>query len=222
MTLAIDVFMDFICPWCFVGTRRLEQAIASLAEAVRPQVNHRPFLLVPSTPAEGIDVMTMLQERYGAFDPKRFFAPAEAAARDSGIPLTLRKQSRIYPTVAAHALMRRADRRGTGSALAAALYSAYFLEAQNIASPEVLVPMAVAHGIPEDEARGVLTDEDELATTTREADEALAMGIRGVPYFIFGGRLTLSGAQPLALFEKALSQSVADARSATLSSQAAE
>lgn len=218
MTLAIDVFMDFVCPWCFVGTRRLEQAIASLDEAARLQVSvsHRPFFLIPSTPVEGVDVLTMLQERYGPFDPKHFFAPAEAAARESGIPLNLQKQPRLYPTAPAHALMRLADRRGTGAALAAALYSAYFLEGQNIASPETLVPLGAAHGIAEDEALRVLTDEDEIAITRRDAEEALGLGIRGVPYFVFGGRLAFSGAQPLDLFKKALNQAVSDTSPAAI------
>jgi predicted DsbA family dithiol-disulfide isomerase len=217
MTLAIDVFADFVCPWCFIGTRRLEQAIAALDDAIRPKISitHRPFFLIPSTPVDGVEVLTMLRERYGAFDPKRFFAPAEAAARDSGIPLVLRKQPRIYPTLSAHVLMRLADRRGTGRALAAALYSAYFLEAQNIGSQEVLVSLAAAHGIAEDEALQVLRDDDEIANTRRDAEQALTMGIHGVPYFVFGGRLAFSGAQPLDLFKRALSQAVSDARLAT-------
>lgn len=207
--LTIDAFIDIACPWCFIGTRRLDQALVSVEDVVRATVKHRPFLLVPSVPPEGIEVLTMLRERYGAFEPARFFAPAEAAARESGIPLDLMKQPRTYPTTAALALLRHADARGTGRALAAAFYSAYFLEALNIGDAKVLVQIAAAHGIPPEEAGHVVADDGELSITRREADEAIAMGIRGVPYFVFGGRLALSGAQPLDVYKKALSQAVA-------------
>jgi predicted DsbA family dithiol-disulfide isomerase len=189
------IFADFVCPWCFIGARRLDQAIASIDEAVRPEIVHQPFLLVPSTPPEGLDVRTLLRERYGSFDPVRFFGPPEAAARESGIPLTLSKQPRMYPTLAAHSLLRLADLRGVGPLLAGAIYSAQFLEAQNISQPEVLVPLARACGIAEDEAVRMTTDETELGTTRQEAENAAALGIRGVPFFLFGLRVGLTGLQ---------------------------
>ena len=208
-SLDIDLFVDITCPWCFVGTRRLEQALASLGEPVDATIRHRPFLLVPSAPPEGLDLLAMLHERYGDFEPSRFFAPAEAAARESGIALDLSKQPRTYPTTAAHTLLRHADAHNSGGAVADALYSAYFLEAQNIGRPEVLVEIGAAHGVPREEAARVVEDEAELGLTRREAAQATAMGIHGVPYFVFGGRLALSGAQPLETMRKAIRQAVA-------------
>ena len=195
MRPTVLIFADFICPWCFIGAERLDQAIASLDDAVRPEIVHRPFLLVPSMPPEGIDVGTRLRQRYGAFDPVRFFGPPEAAARESGIALTLSKQPRMYPTLAAHSLLRLADAQGVGAALAAKLYAAYFLDAQNISLPDILVPLARTCGIAEEDALRVTTGEAELAATRREADEAAALGIRGVPFFQFGLRSRLTGLQ---------------------------
>jgi predicted DsbA family dithiol-disulfide isomerase len=218
--LAIDVFSDIVCPWCFIGTRRLDQAVGSLQEPADVTIRHRPFMLIPSTPAEGVDVLARLRERYGPIEPGRLFAPAEAAARESGIPLNLMKQPRAYSTVAAQTLLRHADERGVGPAVAAALYEAHFLEAKNVSLAEVLVEIAARHGFDRADAACLVRDEVELAITRREMAEATASGIRGVPHFVIGGRITLSGAQPLEVFRDALHDAIAGSRSGSEATRA--
>jgi predicted DsbA family dithiol-disulfide isomerase len=207
-SLNIDLFTDVCCPWCFIGTRRLEQAIAELAASADVTIVHRPFLLFPETPPEGIDIAAMLRQKYGVADARQAFAPAEAAARETGFALDLEKQPRAYSTVAAHTLIRHADARGTGRAVADALYVAHFIDAKNVADPDVLAAVAAAHGFAPDEARRIVQDEGELTATRAEAGRAGALGIRGVPHAMFNGMTTISGAQPLAVFRQAITSAL--------------
>jgi len=208
-SLNIDLFTDVCCPWCFVGARRLEQALAEIGTSADVTIVHRPFLLFPATPPEGIDIAAMLRERYGAADARQMFAPAEAAARETGFALDLTKQPRAYSTVAAHTLIRHADARGIGRALADALYVAHFIDAKNVSQPDVLAGVSEAHGFTPAEARRIVEDEGELTITRQDAGRAGALGIRGVPHAVFNGRIALSGAQPLAAFRQAVSASLA-------------
>jgi predicted DsbA family dithiol-disulfide isomerase len=144
------------------------------------------------------------------------FAVVEKAARDSGLELDLTKQPTMYPTLAAHTLLRHAVERGTQVALMQALYQAYFIEAQNIADPEVLAALGAQHGFSHDEARRLVTDAVELLATQREADVAVQRGVRGVPLFVFDQRLAVSGAQRPQTLRAALSQALAERDSAAM------
>jgi predicted DsbA family dithiol-disulfide isomerase len=205
--LTIDVFSDVICPWCFIGARRLDQALEPLArnepDGVRAHVTFRPFLLDPSTPPEGADLRARLRAKYGA-DPERMFANVEAAARSSGIPLDFSKVRRTPPTIAAHTLLRHAAARGTQHDLAVALFEAYFLEGKDIGDPAQLAAIAARQGFDDDEARLLAADDRELRATRLEADDAVARGVRAVPLFVFGGRTKLSGAQPPDILRQAI------------------
>jgi predicted DsbA family dithiol-disulfide isomerase len=201
--LEIDLFSDVVCPWCFVGTERLEQVLAS--KGVEAEVRHHPFLLSPDTPAEGRNVHQHLRKLYGR-DPGPIFARVEAAARETGIELDLSRQPFNYPTLPAHVVIRKAAAHGTQRALARELFRTHFIEARNISDPEVLSEVAGRHGFTPDEVRTLLESQAEREHTLSEIQSAQAMGIRGVPFFVFNRRLAVSGAQPVAIFEKALSK----------------
>lgn len=204
MSVTIDLYSDLVCPWCFIGSERLEHVLAAHA-GPPPLVRYRPFLLQPSTPAEGIDIPDMLRRKYGV-DPAVMFARVEAAARDSGIPLDLSRQPRSYPTERGHTLLRHAGERGTQRALARALFHANFIDARNIADLDTLADVASAHGFTAAEVRTLLTDETELALTRTEVGQAHRLGIRAVPFFVFADRLAVSGAQPESVLRDALAQ----------------
>jgi predicted DsbA family dithiol-disulfide isomerase len=193
--LPIDIVSDVICPWCFIGTRRLEQALESMPQPVDVSLTYRPFLLDPSTPPEGADLRERLRAKYGA-DPERMFATVEAAARSSGIPLDFAKVRRTPSTVPAHTLLRHAITRGTQRALAHALFEAYFLEGRDVGNVDVLATIAARHGFDTDEAARLVRDDDELRQTREESAELAASGVHGVPFFVFDGRLAVNGAQP--------------------------
>lgn len=206
-SLTVDVFADIVCPWCFIGATRLEQAIDGLAGELEAELCFHPFFLDASVPKAGISVAGMLRQKYGV-DPKQLWERAESAARDSGIPLDLSLQPNIYPTAAAHTLLRHAHAKGTQPGLAKSLYSAYFLEAQNIADEEALAAIAEPHGFTRAEAIELVTSPTELELTREEASGAALGGIRGVPFFIFAGKLAISGAQSVTALQAAMRQAL--------------
>ncbi len=201
--MKIDIFSDVVCPWCFIGTTRLDRVLATTQVAA--ELVHHPFLLKPDTPEGGLNIHDELRQKYGA-DPSAMFARVEEAAREAGLVLDLKKQPFMYPTLKAHTLLRAAAKKQTQHALSKALFAAYFLQAKNISDNEVLADVASAHGFAAEEARALVSDADELKTTRAETEQAHAHGISGVPFFVFDDRLAISGAQPDDVFERAMAQ----------------
>lgn len=206
--IKIEVFTDVVCPWCLIGSVRLDKAIADLPRDVEVEVENHPFYLDASTPAEGVAVAEMLREKYGR-EPKEMWALPEAEARKSGIALDLSRQPRMYPTARAHTIARLAKRLGTQHALANAIAEAYFLELKQINDDAVLAEIAARHGFERDEALRLLNDAEELAITEQLAQSAARQGISGVPFFIFDNTLAISGAQPEGVFKQAFDQVLA-------------
>lgn len=206
-TIAIDLFSDVVCPWCFIGATRLEQALAGMASELTAQLRYRPFFLEPNLPRSGISVADKLRKAYGV-EPKQLWSRAEAMARESGLALDLSRQPLMYPSDAAHTLLRHAHAKGTQPALAMALFHAYFQQAKNIADETVLADIAQEHGFNHAEARELASAQAELELTREEARAAAQGGIRGVPFFVFDGRLALSGAQSVSVLQATLRQAL--------------
>ena len=202
--LAIDFVSDVICPWCFIGFTRLEQALAKTGND-NAEVTLRPFQLDPSTPPEGADLRERLASKYG-MAPEKMFGRVEAAARESGIPLDFAKVRRTPNTLKAHVLLAAAIEKGTQREVARALFGAYFLEGLDIGETSVLVGLAVKHGFTAEQAEAVLADPEALEQTKEEARDLAAQGISGVPFTVFDGKLAVSGAQPVEAFQGAITQ----------------
>jgi predicted DsbA family dithiol-disulfide isomerase len=209
VAFTVDLFTDVVCPWCLVGSVRLDKAIAKLPGSVAVSVANHPFYLDPNVPEEGVDVGEMLRARYGR-EPAEMWARVEGEAKKAGIDLDLSKQPRMYRTAKAHTLTRLAKSRGTQHVLANAIAAAYFLEHRQVHDDAVLADLAVAHGFTRDEALRVINDPQELAITEQLALDAARQGISGVPFFILAGRYGLSGAQPQEVFDQALAQVAAE------------
>jgi predicted DsbA family dithiol-disulfide isomerase len=205
-SLRITIFSDVICPWCFIGTRRLQGALAE--SGVHAAIEYRAFLLDPTIPPEGVDLRDRLRHKYGV-DPETMFTRIEAAAQASGIPLDFARVRRTPDTVPAHTLLRHAHDRGTQADLADSLFAAYFLEGIDIGNSEALAERAVAHGFDREEAVALVTDPAEMHATRDEAQASARLGISGVPLFVFAQRFTVSGAQSPAVFRNAIAQAVA-------------
>jgi predicted DsbA family dithiol-disulfide isomerase len=203
--LKIDVFTDVVCPWCVVGSARLDAAIAKLPDDIDVIVENHPFYLDPDTPAEGVVVADMLREKYGK-DPAEMWARVEGEARKAGVELDLSKQPRMFPTKKAHTITRLAKPLGIQHELANAIANAYFLEHRQINDDNVLADIAVEFGFDRGDALDAMNDEHELAITEQLAKDAAAQGIRGVPFFVFGEKYALSGAQPAEVFDQALAR----------------
>jgi predicted DsbA family dithiol-disulfide isomerase len=207
--LKIDVFTDVVCPWCLVGSARLDKAIADLPDDIEVVVENHPFYLDPNTPAEGVVVADMLREKYGR-DPKEMWARVEDEARKAGVELDLSQQPRMYPTKKAHTITRLAKPLGIQHELANAIANAYFLEHRQINDDNVLADIAAEYGFDRGDAIDAMNDENELGITEQLAVDAAAQGIRGVPFFVFGEKYALSGAQPDEVFQRALQQTISE------------
>lgn len=208
-SLKIDVVADIVCPWCLVGIRRLDNALARLAPDIDVEIERHPFLLDPDVPAEGEDIVSYLTEKFGR-PPYATWQRLESEALASGLHLEMSRQTRRYPTVDAHTLIRHAREKGTQHAFANDLAEAYFIEARNTADPEVLVEVAGRHGFSAKETRELLVDKEAAALTHAQASAVAAQGIGGVPFFIFDNRLALSGCQPEEVFDRALAAALSE------------
>ena len=208
--LKIDVFTDVVCPWCLVGSARLDKAIAALPDDIEVVVENHPFYLDPNTPAEGVLVADMLRQKYGK-EPKEMWERVESEARKAGVELDLSQQPRMYPTKKAHTITRLAKPLGIQHELANAIANAYFLEHRQINDDNVLADIAVEYGFDRGDAIDAMNDEEQLAITEQLAVQAAEQGIRGVPFFVFNEKYALSGAQPQEVFEKAIAQTLEEA-----------
>ncbi|MHA6296959.1 DsbA family oxidoreductase [Devosia sp. CAU 1758] len=207
--LKIDVFTDVVCPWCLVGSARLDQAISNLADDIEVEIENHPYYLDPTTPPEGVDVHEMLREKYGR-DPAEMYARVEEEAAKLGITLDLSKQVRRYNTAKAHTLIRLSKPNGNQHLVAKAVTDAHFLEYQQINDDNVLMDIAAEHGWDRGDALDAINDESELAITAQLATSAAQQGIRGVPFFVFGEKYALSGAQPDEVFAQALDKTISE------------
>lgn len=207
--LKIDVFTDVVCPWCLVGSARLDRALAALPDDIEVVVENHPFYLDPSVPPEGMDVGAMLREKYGR-DPAEMWERVEAEAKKAGIDLDLSRQPRMFNTAKAHTLTRLSKPHGNQHELANAIAEAYFLGHRQINDDNVLVDIAAEYGWDRGDALDAINDENELSVTADLANSAAQQGIRGVPFFVFGEKYALSGAQPDEVFTQALDKTISE------------
>lgn len=207
--LKIDVFTDVVCPWCLVGSVRLDKALATLPDDVEVSVENHPFYLDPTVPPEGVDVGAMLKEKYGR-DPAEMWARVEGEAGKSGIDLDLSRQPRMFNTAKAHTITRLSKPNGNQHELANAIAEAYFLDHRQINDDNVLADIAAEFGWDRGDALDVMNDANELAITEQLATSAASQGIRGVPFFVFAQKYALSGAQPEEVFAQALEKSISE------------
>lgn len=200
--LRITVVSDVVCPWCMIGEKRLEDALAARPD-VPYELTFLPFLLDPTTPAEGRDLRESLRTKYRV-DPESMFGRVEQAARESGIPLDFAKVRRMPNTVAAHVLIDAAEAHGTQAGLAKALFAAYFLHGEDVSDPDVLARVATGHGFDREEAYAIVTDEQAKQRIRAFADEQTRSGVTGVPFFVFDDAYAVSGAQHVDTFVKVI------------------
>jgi predicted DsbA family dithiol-disulfide isomerase len=207
--LKIDVFTDVVCPWCLVGSVRLDSAIAALPDDIEVVVENHPFYLDPTVPPEGIDVGQMLAQKYGK-EPKEIWERVENEAKKEGVDLDLSQQPRMFNTAKAHTITRLSKPNGNQHELANAIAEAYFLAHRQINDDNVLADIAVEFGWDRGDALDAINDENELAITAQLATSAAEQGIRGVPFFVFGEKYALSGAQPTEVFAQALEKTISE------------
>jgi predicted DsbA family dithiol-disulfide isomerase len=205
--LPIDVVSDVVCPWCFIGKRRLEKAIAIAAD-IPVEVRWRPYFLNPWVPRAGISRTEYLTTKFGSVARYNANVPRMvAAAASEGLVYAPDKISRQPNTTDCHRLIRWA---AEPARMKQRLMELYFTEGADLTDREVLVRAAAACGLDADEVGARLASEADVAEVTAEAQAAQAAGIDGVPYFIVGGVLALAGAQPAEYLAGAIARAAAE------------
>jgi predicted DsbA family dithiol-disulfide isomerase len=193
--LPIDMVSDVVCPWCFIGKRRLEKAIA-LRPDIAVEVRFRPYFLNPWVPREGISREDYLTAKFGSPERYRGIAQrvAQAAAAE-GLTYALDAIKRQPNTLDCHRLIRWAGEAGNAARMKQRLMDLYFTEGGDLTDRDVLVQAAADCGLDGDLIRERLAGEDDVERVEQEAESAKDAGIDGVPCFIFGGSLAVQGAQ---------------------------
>ena len=204
--MIIDIVSDVICPWCFIGKRRLERALV-LAPQPGLQIGWRPFQLNPDMPQEGMAREDYLRAKFGDAKGGRMYDQVRAAGAEEGIAFAFEKIRRTPNTIKPHRLIRWSAATGRQGAMVEALFRAYFLDGEDLSDDATLLRVAHAAGFePADTAAYLAGTEDEEAIRSEDAF-ARQIGINGVPCFIVDRKFALSGAQPpeaiLEIFELA-------------------
>ena len=209
--MLVEVWSDFVCPWCYLGKRRLEQALAGFAHGDRVDIAWRSFELEPDAPTTPADLTSQLTSRYGMSDEDAAerHRHMTALAAESGLTYRL-DIAQLGNTFDAHRLLHIARADGRQAEANERLLRAYFSEGRAISDPDMLVELAADAGVDAGRARAALADGSFAADVREDEREAAELGITGVPFFVLGRRYAVSGAQPADLLQHALERAWAD------------
>ena len=204
--MRIDIYSDTVCPWCYLGKRRFDLAVAARPQ-YEPVVVWRPFELNPDVPVEGVDRETYMAAKMpDQVRLEQSHAELERLGEGSGIRFRFELIGRIPNTRRSHLLIAHAARRGLQAAIKDRIMRAYFEEGCDIGDPEELVRLADEVGMNKAEARNALilrVGQDGVVAAERHA---AVLGITGVPTYIFDGQYTISGAQEVGVFARVFDQ----------------
>ncbi|GAB0117760.1 DSBA oxidoreductase [Acidisoma sp. 7E03] len=194
--MKIDFVSDVSCPWCIIGLRGLEEALARTGDAIAAEIRFQPFELNPDMPSGGQNIVEHITQKYGVTPAQSADTRASIRARAEGVGFTMAMtdESRIYNTFDAHRLLHWAEGEGRQRALKHALFQAYFTEGRDSSDHAVLVAAAEAAGLDPEAAREVLNS-GRFAEEVREAEQLWrSRGINSVPAIVIDGRYLISAA----------------------------
>jgi predicted DsbA family dithiol-disulfide isomerase len=194
-TIEIDVISDVICPWCFLGKRRLDKAI-NLLEGIKVEVNWRPFFLDPTIPKEGMSRRTYMENKFGAERLKTIHDPLIAAGKEDGVSYEIDRITRTPNTMDAHRLIRWSHVVGKQQDVTERLFMAYWNGGLDVGDRDVLLKIAADAGMDKTDVSENLENGTDVDAVNAEVDHASRMGVTGVPCFIFARKQGLMGAQP--------------------------
>jgi predicted DsbA family dithiol-disulfide isomerase len=206
--MRIDIWSDVVCPWCYLGKRRFERALAGFEDRAGVEVVHRSFQLDPTRPKG------QTQNRRDMLMGKYNLTAAQVAAMDTRMEQTAAADGLAFHmgdgvtgnTFDAHRLLHLAAERGQQDATLERFYRAYFTEGRSLFDDESLTALAVESGLDASEVRGVLAGDAYAAAVTADTREAHALGANGVPFFVFDHRFGVSGAQAVEVFAQVLAR----------------
>ncbi|MBB5895065.1 DsbA family oxidoreductase [Kutzneria kofuensis] len=206
--MRVDIWSDIVCPWCYVGKRRFERALAAFEHRDRIEVVHHSFQLDPSYPAGHTEpTVEMLSRKYGMSvdEAAQMEARLEQTAAGDGLEYHM-DGLHIGNTADAHRVVHLARSHGRQDAMVERLFRAHFTEKLSVFSHDSLIALAVEVGLDADEVRSVLESDRYAAEVDEDARAAARLGANGVPFFVIDMRYGVSGAQPTELFTQALTE----------------
>ncbi len=207
--MQIEIWSDVICPWCYIGKRRFEQALAQCGQRKDIDIIWRSFELDPNAPQQHPGTLNeLLARKYGVSAQQA----AEMNARVSGVAQQVGLEYRLANarpgnTLAAHRVLHFAAARQQGELALECIMHAYFCESLPVGDHAALAQLAPQFGIAENEVLTMLASDDYLAEVRADESRAAELGITGVPFFVFDGKTGISGAQPVEAFTEILKQS---------------
>ena len=204
--MKIDFVSDISCPWCIIGLRGLEEALARTGDLVNADITFQPFELNPKMGKDGQNIGEHIAEKYGSTPEQSAAnrAMIRKRAADLGFAMQMSETSRIYNTFDAHRLLHWAHIEGKQAALKHALFTAYFTDQQNMSDHAVLIAAAANVGLDTTRSAAILAS-DEYADDVRTAEQLWqSRRISAVPAVVINDRYLISGGQPTEAFESAL------------------
>lgn len=200
----IEIYSDVVCPWCYIGKRRLERALDQLNGDAQGRITWRPFQLNPTMPKEGMDRTAYLEAKFGSLDAFRQLEEhVLAAGAAERIPFAFEKMARTPNTFLAHRLIWYAGQQGRQDAVVESLFRGYFEEGADIGVRSTLVQLADRSGLSGEAVERFLRSDEGTEDVKAEEAAGHRLGIRGVPYFVLNGSISISGAQPPDIFVSA-------------------
>ena len=205
--MQIEIYSDVVCPWCFVGKRRLERALETAGYAQQAHIAWRPFQLNPTMPKNGMDRRVYLDAKFGGAEARRAMEERVAKAGETdGLVFAFDRIERTPNTFDAHRLIWFAGQQGCQDEVAEALFRSYFTNGREIGSLNSLAEIASDCGLGREEVERFLASDRAVQEVQTEEATGHRLGIRGVPYFILNGSTSTSGAQPPDIFLSAFQQ----------------
>ncbi|MGH2318846.1 DsbA family oxidoreductase [Planococcus sp. SE5232] len=206
--MKIEVWSDYVCPFCYIGKRTLEQALVQSGFESQAEISFKAYQLDPNTPIDStVPTYESLAKKLGQTveQAKEMTKGVAQHARSVGLEYDFDNMVEAN-TLAAHRLVKWAETKNKDAELTEQLMHQYFVEAKNVGSHDILLTIAEAVGLPRDEAKQVLESDQFMAQVQVDIAEAGQIGVQGVPFFVVNRKYALSGAQPLDAFVEALEQ----------------
>lgn len=206
--MKIEVWSDYVCPFCYIGKRRLEHALERFPNKDQVEVVYKSFELDPNSPIQHDgDIHDLLAGKYGMSREQAMDANRNVGEAARGVGLNYDfDRMRYTNTFDAHRLAHFAQEKGLSQALTERLMQAYFTEGAFLGDPEELAKLAAEAGLNPEEVLQVLQSDAYAENVRADENEAMNLGVRGVPFFVLDGKFAVSGAQPDSVFDQALSR----------------
>ncbi|HEY9677578.1 MAG TPA: DsbA family oxidoreductase [Drouetiella sp.] len=195
-SIQLDIYSDVICPWCYVGKARLDEALKTLGNKLNIKTTWKPFELNPSMPLEGTERKAYLQKKFGTSDLSGMQNRLANAGAENGVQFNFDEIKKVPNTFKAHRLLWFAETKSKQHALSEILFRNYFFDGKDVGDTDVLVDAAAEAGLDASEVRDFLNSESAVEEVRNEELEGRTLGINAVPTFILNGEVVASGAVP--------------------------